>query len=99
MSTEWYPDRETIVALALYYKDIISYVVNGSTTEVFPGQFMLGTQPASCTPKGDTAPYDCTYVVTRPVHAPGGITQAIQSQVSRPITGGFGILPTYTQSN
>src|SRR3546814_14337914 len=46
MSIEWYPDRETIVALALYYKDLISYVVNGSTPEVFPGQFPSGRAPS-----------------------------------------------------
>src|SRR3546814_15173102 len=83
MSIEWYPDRETIVALALYYKDIISYVVNGSTTEVFPGQFLPGTQPASCTPTGETGLYDCTYVVKRPVHGTGGTNKAIELQIGR----------------
>src|SRR3546814_8333755 len=99
MSIEWYPDRETIVALALYYKDIISYVVNGSTTEVFPGQFLPGTQPASCTPTGETGLYDCPYVVNRPVNGPGGTNKGIELQVSRPIWDGFGLLANYTYSN
>src|SRR3546814_20396722 len=86
-----YPERWTIVALAVNYKDIISFVVNGSTTEVFPGQFLPGTQPASCTPTGETGLYDCPYVVNRPVNGPGGTNKGIELQVSRPIWGGFGI--------
>jgi len=99
VSIEWYPDRETIVALALYYKDIISYVVNGSTTEVFPGQFLPGTQPASCTATGEAGLYDCPYVVNRPVNGPGGTNKGIELQVSRPIWGGFGVLANYTYSD
>src|SRR3546814_13123744 len=30
LSIEWYPDHETIVALAAFYKDIQSYIVNRS---------------------------------------------------------------------
>src|SRR3546814_11390508 len=77
----------------------MSYVVNGSTTEVFPGEFLPGTQPASCTPTGETGLYDCPYVVNRPVNGPGGTNKGIELQVSRPIWGGFGILANYTYSN
>ncbi len=99
VSLEWYPDRETIVAVALYYKDILSYVVNGSTTETFPGQFLPGTQPASCTATGTPGLYDCPYVVNRPINGPGGTNKGIELQVSRPIWGGFGVLANYTYSD
>src|SRR3546814_10913862 len=33
LSIEWYPDRETIVALAAFYKDIQSYIVNTRSEE------------------------------------------------------------------
>src|SRR3546814_16734551 len=94
-----YPERWTIVALAVNYKDIISFVVNGSTSEVFPVQCLPDTQPASCTPTGETGLYDCPYVVNRPVNGPGGTNKGIELQVSRPIWGGFGILANYTYSN
>ncbi len=98
VSVEWYPDRETIVAAAIYYKDIISYVVNGSATEIFPGQFTPGTQPSSCTSAGSAGLYNCSYIVNRPVNGPGGSNKGIELQVSRPIWGGFGVIANYTYS-
>ncbi|RHW19090.1 TonB-dependent receptor [Sphingomonas gilva] len=99
LSLEWYPDRETIIAAAIYYKDILSYVVNGSTTEVFPGQFLPGTQPASCTPTTTPGLYDCPYIVNRPVNGPGGVNKGFELQLSRPLWAGFGVQANYTYSD
>jgi iron complex outermembrane receptor protein len=100
ISVEWYPDRESIVAVALFYKDILSYVVNGATTETFPSQFVPGTQPTSCAPiTGSPTLFNCPYVVNRPVNGPGGINKGIELQVSRPLWGGFGTVLNYTYSD
>lgn len=99
LSFEWYPDRETIIAAAVYFKDIDSYIVNGSTTEIFPGQFLPGTQPASCTAGGAAGLYDCPYIVNRPVNGPGGTNKGIELQISRPLFAGFGVVANYTYSD
>src|SRR3546814_12953003 len=52
LSIEWYPDRETIVALAAFYKDIQSYIVNTTSTEILPSVFVPGSAPAGCVAAG-----------------------------------------------
>lgn len=101
VSLEWYPDRQTIVALALFYKDILSYIVNQTTTETFPTQFDVpGSQPAVCTPiAGNANLFNCPYQINRRSNGPGGRNQGFEFQVSRPIWGGFGAIASYTYSD
>ncbi|ODU22521.1 MAG: TonB-dependent receptor [Sphingomonas sp. SCN 67-18] len=102
VSFEWYPDRQTIVAAALFYKDILSYIVNQTTTESFPTQFdVIGTQPASCTPIAGGNPnlFSCPYDINRPSNGQGGTNKGIELQVSRPLWGGFGVIASYTYSD
>jgi iron complex outermembrane recepter protein len=100
VSLEWYPDRETIVAAALYYKDIKSFIVNRTTLEVFP----IETQTPNltrCTPAGTGNPnlFNCQFDINRRSNGPGGTNKGIELQVSRPIWGGFGIVANYTYSD
>jgi iron complex outermembrane receptor protein len=101
VSLEWYPERDTIVALALFYKDILSYIVNRPTTETYPTQFDVpGSQPAVCTPiTGSPNLYNCPYQVNRRSNGGGGRNQGFEFQVSRPIWGGFGAIASYTYSD
>jgi iron complex outermembrane receptor protein len=101
VSFEWYPDRQTIVALALFYKDILSYIVNQTTTETFPTQFDVpGSQPAACTPiAGNANLFNCPYQINRRSNGPGGRNQGFEFQVSRPFWGGFGAIASYTYSD
>lgn len=101
LSLEWYPDRETIVALALFYKDIQSYIVNTTTTEVLPGVFVPGSQPAGCVAAGGGNPnlFNCPYQINRRSNGDGGRNQGFEFQVSRPIWGGFGAVVNYTYSD
>jgi iron complex outermembrane receptor protein len=101
VSFEWYPDRQTIVALAFFYKDILSYIVNQTTTETFPTQFDVpGSQPAACTPiAGNANLFNCPYQINRRSNGPGGRNQGFEFQVSRPIWGGFGAIASYTYSD
>jgi iron complex outermembrane receptor protein len=99
LSIEWYPDRETIFALALYYKDIQSYIVNETNEEVFPTEIPAGsTVDPRCTPIGGTL-YNCPYQVNRPVNGPGGRNQGLEVQFSRSLFGGFGVIGNYTYSD
>ncbi|HWW59579.1 MAG TPA: TonB-dependent receptor [Sphingopyxis sp.] len=101
LSVEFYPDRETIVALALFYKDIQSYIVNTTTTEILPGVFVPGSEPAGCVPAAGSNPdlFDCPYQINRRSNGDGGRNQGFEFQVSRPIWGGFGAVVNYTYSD
>lgn len=101
VSLEWYPERDTIVAVALFYKDILSYIVNNTTTETFPTQFDVpGSQPAVCTPiAGNANLFNCPYQINRRANGGGGRNQGFEFQVSRPIWGGFGTVASYTYSD
>jgi iron complex outermembrane receptor protein len=101
LSIEWYPDRETIVALAAFYKDIQSYIVNTTSTEILPGVFVPGSQPAGCVAAGGGNPnlFNCPYQINRRTNGDGGRNQGFEFQVSRPIWGGFGAVANYTYSD
>ena len=101
LSIEWYPDRETIVALAAFYKDIQSYIVNTTSTEILPSVFVPGSQPTSCVAAGGGNPnlFNCPYQINRRSNGDGGRNQGFEFQVSRPIWGGFGAVVNYTYSD
>ena len=101
LSIEFYPDRETIVALAAFYKDIQSYIVNTTSTEILPSVFVPGSQPAGCVAAGGANPnlFNCPYQINRRSNGDGGRNQGFEFQVSRPIWGGFGAVVNYTYSD
>ena len=101
VSLEWYPDRETILAVALYYKDIQSYIVNQTAQEVFPVETATPNL-ARCTPSaGSTNPnlFDCRFDINRRSNGGGGRNQGFEIQASRPLWGGFGVIANYTYSD
>ncbi|WOF42248.1 TonB-dependent receptor [Sphingopyxis indica] len=100
LSLEWYPERDTIVAAALYYKDIQSYIVNRTIQETFPVETATPNL-SRCTPSGGSNPnlYDCVFDVNRRSNGSGGTNKGIELQVSRPLWGGFGALVNYTYSD
>lgn len=97
VSFEWYPDRETIVAAALYYKDIQSYIVNTTTQEVFPIETLTPNLSRCTLVSGDT--YNCLFDINRRSNGPGGSNKGFELQVSKPIWGGFGVTANYTYSD
>lgn len=101
VSFEWYPTRGTIVAVAGFYKDILSYIVNQTSTEIFPTQFdVVGSQPTVCTPiAGQTNLFNCPYSINRRSNGGGGRNIGFEAQVTQPIWGGFGVTGSYTYSD
>jgi iron complex outermembrane receptor protein len=103
LSVEWYPDRDTIVAAALYYKDIQSYIVNRTVQEVFPVQNLLNPNVSRCTVSAGSTPgnplFDCAFDINRRSNGPGGTNKGAEIQVSRPIAYGFGAIVNYTYSD
>lgn len=103
LSLEFYPDRETIFAGALYYKQIASYIVNRTDQETFPIQT---TTPnlARCTPAagfvaGTNPLYNCLFDINRRSNGSGGRNFGVEVQASRKIWGPFGAIVNYTYSD
>lgn len=97
-SLEWYPDSETIVAGAVYYKDIRSYITDTITQEIFPVQ--TNTPNLSrCTPAGTAGLFNCIFDVNRRANGPGGRNLGFEIQASRNIWNGFGAILNYTFSD
>jgi iron complex outermembrane receptor protein len=99
-SIEWYPDRDTIVAAALYYKDIQSYIVNATDQEIFPIETSTPNL-TRCTkaPGPNAVLYNCLFDINRRSNGPGGRNQGFEIQVTRPLWGGFGVIANYTYSD
>ena len=99
VSLEWYPDRETIVAAALYYKDIKSYITDAITQERFPVQTSTpNTSRCTLLNLADNL-YDCLFDVNRRANGPGGTNKGFEFQVSRALFAGFGVIANYTYSD
>lgn len=99
VSLEWYPDRDTIFAGAVYYKDVQSYIADTITQEVFPVQTAT-PNVSRCTLVNITDNlYNCTFDVNRRSNGPGGRNQGVELQVTRKLFGGFGINANYTFSD
>lgn len=80
LNFEWYPDRDTLVTLGLFRKDISSYIQNFNYTVPYSE---LGL-PLSFLPNGQTA--STNYVVTTPVSTPGGELKGWEFSVQKPFT-------------
>jgi iron complex outermembrane recepter protein len=100
VSIEWYPDSETILAAALYYKDIGSYIVNRTVQEVFPVETSTPNL-ARCEPAegANENLYNCLFDINRRSNGSGGENKGIELQASRRIWGPFGAIVNYTYSD
>jgi iron complex outermembrane receptor protein len=101
-SIEWYFAPQSIFAVDFFYKDISSYIVQGSTVERLPAEILDPndvriTNPANhCTASGTPNNYICDYTVGRPVNVSGGVDKGIEVSFQKPLWGGFGIQANYT---
>jgi iron complex outermembrane receptor protein len=104
LSTEWYFGEGSLLAGALFYKDMDSYVVNGTGPERLPTEIAdpndsrLSDPDADCQAAG-TGIYNCIYQIDRPVNGPGGHIQGVELSWQQPIVGGFGVIANYTYSD
>lgn len=99
ISLEYYPDRGTIFAVALYYKDIKSYITDAITQERFPVQTATPNVSRCNLINATDNLYDCLFDVNRRANGPGGTNKGIEIQASRKIWGGFGANVNYTYSD
>ncbi len=99
VSVEWYPDRDTIIAGALYYKDIQSYIVNTTVQETFPVQTSTPNLSRCTLVNAANQLYSCLFDINRRSNGSGGTNKGFEIQVSRPLWGGFGAIANYTYSD
>jgi len=104
LSAEWYFGEGSLLAASLFYKDMDTYVVNGSGPERLPTEIVdpndsrLSDPDADCQNIGP-ALYGCIYQIDRPVNGPGGDIQGVEFSWQQPIVGGFGMIANYTYSD
>jgi iron complex outermembrane recepter protein len=97
LSLEWYPNKDTAYAIAVYYKKIKSFIVDKPTPEVLP--FSGATAPSGvCTAQG-TNLFNCPFVVNVRSNGGGGKLKGVELGITQPIWGGFGLQANYTYSD
>src|SRR5439155_1590713 len=98
LAVEWYPDRDTAFTLALYNKDIKSFIVDVPVAGNFPIQ--SATQPnAACTPTGTPNLFNCPFTINKRANGGGGKARGAELGFTKPIWGGFGLQANYTYSD
>ncbi|HEY0941579.1 MAG TPA: TonB-dependent receptor [Steroidobacter sp.] len=97
ISLEWYRDNDSIIAAAVYYKDIKSFITDRPVTQLVTIQ--TGTPSAACTPTGQTDLYNCPFTINQRSNGGGGKIQGLELSVTQPIWGNFGINANYTYSD
>ena len=98
LAVEWYPDRDTAFTLALYNKDIKSFIVDVPVAGNFPIQ--SATQPnAACTLTSTPNLFNCPFTINKRANGGGGKARGAELGFTKPIWGGFGLQANYTYSD
>ena len=98
LSIEWYPDRDTAYTLAIYSKDVKSFIVDRPVTEVFPIQTQ--TPPnATCTATATANLFNCPFNVNVRSNGGGGKIRGAELGLTKPFWRGFGVQANYTYSD
>jgi iron complex outermembrane receptor protein len=98
VSLEWYRDENSIVALAIYYKDIKSFITDSPGVETF--QVQANTSPSlSCTAGPSANTFICPFTINRRTNGGGGELKGAELSFTQPISGGFGVNGNYTYSD
>jgi iron complex outermembrane receptor protein len=97
VSFEWYRTSDSILALALFYKDIDSFITDNPTTQNFNVE--SNTQPSlACTSVG-TDLWSCPFTINERTNGSGGEMKGAELSATLPIGGGFGVQGNYTYTD
>lgn len=97
LSLEWYPDRNTLLAVALYYKDIKSFITDSPVTQNFTVQSQSAPATA-CTQAGPNL-FSCPFLINQRSNGGGGRIQGFELAATRPLWGGFGVQANYAYTD
>jgi iron complex outermembrane recepter protein len=99
-SFEYYPTRDSVFALGLFYKDIQSFITSNIVQGTY-GVETLTPNLSRCVPDGGPNPnlYQCVFDIDQRENGSGGRVQGFEVNVQTPIWGDFGVLANYTYSD
>jgi iron complex outermembrane receptor protein len=96
LSFEWYPDKETLLSVGFFYKDIKSFIQTSAVTMPYSETELSN----SLLTNGNTA--DTLFTVTTQINTPGGKLKGYEISLQRPFSflpapfDGFGGIVNYT---
>lgn len=97
LSIEWYPAADTAFALAVFYKDLTSFITDDVTTRVLP--VTTANPVTACTPIDVTQQlYNCPFTINQRDNNEGRIS-GFEIALTTPVWGGFGVQTNYTFSD
>jgi iron complex outermembrane receptor protein len=101
LSLEWYPNKDTIVAAALFYKDIESFITDRPTQERFAVETSTPNLTRCTSAATPTSPnlFSCLFDINRRSNGGGGHVEGAEFEVQAPIWNGFGVQAAYTYSD
>jgi iron complex outermembrane receptor protein len=97
LSLEWYPARDTAVAVAVFYKDLTSFITDDVTTRILP---VTTANPISACTAINLAQqlFNCPFTVNQRTNNEGKI-HGYEVALTTPVGGGFGVQTNYTFSD
>lgn len=100
VSLEWYPHQDTLLALAFYYKDVLNFVTDNISSEIFAIETMTPNL-SRCAPAGGGNPdlFNCEFAINRRANGGGGRVQGFEAIAQAPLGGGFGVHLNYSFSD
>ena len=100
-SIEWYPNKDTIVAAGLFYKDIESFITDKSVTQSFQVETATPNLARCTSAATPTSPnlYNCAFDINQRTNGGGGHIEGAEFEVQAPIWNGFGVQAAYTYSH
>jgi iron complex outermembrane recepter protein len=97
LSAEWYPAQGMAFALAVFYKDLTSFITDDVTTRVLP--VTTANPITACTPIDVSQQlFNCPFTVNQRTNNEGRIT-GFEVGATVPVAGGFGFQTNYTFSD
>lgn len=105
---EWYMGDDSLLAVALFYKDIESYITSDSFTERQPlsvadpltdPRLADASNNCAAAPGSDPNLYVCDFSITRFVNGAGGTNSGVEISYQQPFANGFGVVVNYTYSD
>ncbi len=101
LSLEWYPNKDTIVAAGLFYKDIQSFITDRPIQQAFSVETSTPNL-ARCTSAATAASpnlFNCLFDINQRSNGGGGHIEGVELTAQAPIWNGFGVQTNYTYAH
>jgi iron complex outermembrane receptor protein len=101
LSLEWYPNHDTVVAGALFYKDIESFITDKIVQQTFAVETATPNLSRCTSAATPTSPnlFNCAFDISQRTNGGGGHIEGAEFTVQAPIWNGFGVQTNYTYSH